>query len=129
MNKQNSQKVKGIDELLDALRNQQPRVDDEDVFVDEIMNMLPDEKVEELHDSPLVILIRTISSIAAVLVIGWFVFLNMESNPSEVEEGYGGRYNSMYSEYNDCNTKEDVIRLYFQRKNNNINNLITLYDE
>lgn len=118
-----------VDKLLDALKNQKPKVEDEESFVDEIMGMLPDEEPSVSHDSPLIILVRTISSIAAVIVIGWFVFLNMESKPSESHGGYGEGYNHVYSEYDDCNSKEEVIRLYFQRKNNNINNLITLYDE
>lgn len=134
-----------IDDILDKLKMQQPSVTDEEAFIDSIMDSLPDLNDDGLETkdenpetdtektSPLIIMLRTLSSLAATFLIGLFIFLNV-SNKAEDEmaqEPYIqiNRNSSYYSEMSKCTTPKEAMKQYAEKKQRNINNLISLYHE
>lgn len=145
MNKDNRQRTtdnrqRTTDDVLDALRMQQPKVENEEAFVDDIMELIETQESPTLlstsvafdkknNQSSILHLFRTFSSIAAAILIGWFIFLNTGDKPSSSEEQYSDGYTYSYSKYSNCSTIDEVIRLYFENKNNSRNNLISQYNE
>lgn len=143
-----------LDELLDKLQSQQPMVEDEDAFIDSIMDSLPDVEVRgeslelsgeslELSDesleareertSPIILMIRSFSSIAAMLLVGLFIFLNVD-NPAKAQQMANDNNqiiskSSYYSDMSKCTTPEEAMKLYADKKQRSINNLISMYNE
>lgn len=128
--------MNNIDELLDSLQGQQPIIMDEDAFIDGIMDRLPEmEEVEPSDErtSPIIIMLRTFSSIAATLLIGLFIYLNVDNTADAQQAATEGCYmirkDSYYSDLSKCTTPEEAIRQYAERKQRSINNLISMYNE
>lgn len=134
-----------LDELLDKLQNQQPMVEDEDAFIDSIMDSLPDIEDESLElreesleaseerTSPIILMIRSFSSIAAMLLVGLFIFLNVD-NPAKAQQMANDNNqiiskSSYYSDMSKCTTPEEAMKLYADKKQRSINNLISMYNE
>jgi len=145
------------DDILKDLAGQTFKVEDEDLFVDEIMGRLSDDDDnlnlnenendnDNLNDNAdqnlnkdkgwhgtLVLALRTVSTIAAVLVVGVFAFVNMDSGmkSENVEceamslEQYG---NGTFSK---GETPQEYISQYAARKSKelNKNKLISMYNE
>lgn len=141
-----------LEELLDKLQSQQPMVEDEDAFIDSIMDSLPDIEEEclevgaeslevgaeslEARDertSPIILVIRSFSSIAAMLLVGLFIFLNVD-NPAKAQQMANDNNqiiskSSYYSDMSKCTTPEEAMKLYADKKQRSINNLISMYNE
>ena len=73
-----------MDDILERLKGQQPMLENPDKMVDNIMANLPDREVqsaesEEIEDRKvptLLIALRFITSAAAILLIGLFIYVN-----------------------------------------------------
>ena len=73
-----------IDDILDRLKGQQPELENPDEMLESIMANLPDREVhgtrseEPESDTPHLVLrmLRTITSAAAILLIGLFIYVN-----------------------------------------------------
>lgn len=134
-----------IDDILDKLKMQQPSVGDEEAFIDSIMDGLPDfndngleangenSEAKTERTSPVIIMFRTLSSLAATFLVGLFIFLNV-SNSAKVEivqesNNQINRNSSYYPEMCKCTTPEEVMKQYAEKKQRSINNLISMYNE
>jgi len=69
-----------VDDLLNRLQGQMPMLDNPDEMVENIMESLPD-RVDDLHQketkrNAILVALRTITSAAAILLIGLFIYVN-----------------------------------------------------
>ena len=69
-----------VDDLLNRLQGQMPMLDNPDEMVENIMKSLPD-RVDDLHQketkrNAILVALRTITSAAAILLIGLFIYVN-----------------------------------------------------
>ena len=69
-----------VDDLLNRLQGQMPMLDNPDEMVENIMESLPD-RVDDLHQketkrNAILVTLRTITSAAAILLIGLFIYVN-----------------------------------------------------
>lgn len=92
------------DEIINSLQGKQPNVANEEEFTDMIMDSLPDfdtmnneeltEKTPsniipmERKNSSFIIALRTIASIAAMYLVGLFIWLNTDTDTSEEAKTY-----------------------------------------
>lgn len=92
------------DEIINSLQGKQPNVANEEEFTDMIMDSLPDfytmnneELTEETpsniipmarKNSSIIIALRTIASIAAMYLVGLFIWLNADTDTSEEAKTY-----------------------------------------
>lgn len=93
------------DEIMNRLKGMKPNVENEEELTESIMASLPDfngENCQELTETtltdtvpagrnttnPVIVVLRTILSLAAVFLIGLFVWLNSEKHASEKTEAY-----------------------------------------
>ena len=74
-----------MDDILERLKGQQPMLENPDEMVDNIMANLPDREVQDAESEDredrkaptLLIALRTITSAAAMLLIGLFIYVNL----------------------------------------------------
>ena len=124
--------MNNIDEILQRLQTQQPMLEDEDTFIDSIMDSLPDLPEEMSGASPFIIALRAFSSLAASVVIGLFIFLNVDSpshkslQSAETEHSAYASY--AYADLSDCTTPQEAMKKYTEKKSMDINKLISLYN-
>lgn len=69
-----------VNDLLNRLQGQMPMLDNPDEMVENIMESLPD-RVDDLHQketkrNAILVALRTITSAAAILLIGLFIYVN-----------------------------------------------------
>lgn len=92
------------DEIINSLQGKQPNVANEEEFTDMIMDSLPDfdtmnneELTEETpsniipmarKNSSIIIALRTIASIAAMYLVGLFIWLNTDTDTPEEAKTY-----------------------------------------
>lgn len=92
------------DEIINSLQGKQPNVANEEEFTDMIMDSLPDfdtmnneELAEETpsniipmarKNSSIIIALRTIASIAAMYLVGLFIWLNTDTDTPEEAKTY-----------------------------------------
>ncbi len=67
-----------IDNILDSLKGRQPVIEDDDDFADFIMEGIPANTPLAAKANPIVIAMRAITSIAAALIIGLFIYQNAD---------------------------------------------------
>ncbi|MBQ9665737.1 MAG: hypothetical protein IJV33_04625 [Bacteroidaceae bacterium] len=69
-----------IDEILDRLQGQMPVLENPDEMVENIMASLPDRTDDLPHEAPgqnaFLVALRTVTSAAAILLIGLFIYVN-----------------------------------------------------
>ncbi|NLV52817.1 MAG: hypothetical protein GXY64_06090 [Bacteroidales bacterium] len=136
-----------IDGILKGLRGQNPQVDHENLLVDSIMDALPDldkvvplaaeetdTKQEETQVSRFIIMLRTISSVAAAVLIGLFIWVSQ--HPAEQEEAIVHRqaldnYSQSKGIISSATSPSELRGKYVELKikENRKNNLISMYHE
>ncbi len=67
-----------IDNILDSLKGRQPVIADEDDFADFVMEGISADTPSAAKNNPIVIAMRAITSIAAALIIGLFIYQSAE---------------------------------------------------
>lgn len=69
-----------MDDILERLKGQQPMLENPDEMVENIMSHLPDREDDlpkkETKQHAILVALRTITSAAAILLIGLFVYVN-----------------------------------------------------
>ena len=69
-----------MDDILERLKGQQPMLENPDEMVDNIMANLPDREDDlpkkDAKQHTILVVLRTITSAAAILLIGLFVYVN-----------------------------------------------------
>jgi len=82
-----------MDDILERLKGQQPMLENPDEMVDNIMANLPDREVQgaesEEQGHTLLIAMRIITSAAAMLLIGLFIYVNL---PTEMASQQANTY-------------------------------------
>ncbi len=99
-----------IDELFNRLQRQMPTLENPDEMVDSIMESLPDRKDDLSQKASkqhaILVALRTITSVAAMLLIGLFVYVNQPVK-TEAQNAYthtidfphGGTLENMYTRH------------------------------
>ena len=82
-----------MDDILERLKGQQPMLENPDEMVENIMSHLPDREDDlpkkETKQHAVLMVLRTITSAAAILLIGFFVYVNQ---PVKTEAQYAYAY-------------------------------------
>ena len=86
-----------MDDILERLKGQQPMLENPDEMVDNIMANLPDREVQDAESEDredrkthtLLIALRFITSAAAMLLIGLFIYVNL---PTEMASQQANTY-------------------------------------
>jgi len=134
-----------IEDILGGLRAQTPHVDDEEMFIDEIMLRVEEaeevempsavEGVEASSVPTFIIMLRTVSSIAAAILIGLFIYVNVDSH-SDTDSASVTSYDmsnigNPYSEIRTDCSQGEIIRQYadMRNKKNRKNQLISMLNE
>lgn len=129
-------KNNNIDNLFATLRTQTPQVEDEDLFVDSIMDSLPELDEQPAASSKVITMltiVRTLSSMAAAVLIGLFFFVHQGADAStercEAQEQFRANYGNTYQSLSTASTPNDVMERYAEIKarKSNINRLISMY--
>ncbi|MBQ6964707.1 MAG: hypothetical protein IJP82_03325 [Bacteroidaceae bacterium] len=99
------------DELLDRLQGQMPMLKNPDAMVDDIMANLPDRDAlaeKASKGQALLVALRTVTSAAAVLLIGLFIYVN-QSVKTEVQSTY-----AYTTDFPRSSTLENMYTRYLQ---------------
>lgn len=105
-----------IDDILDRLKGQQPELENPDEMLESIMANLPDREVhgtrseEPESDTPHLVLrmLRTITSAAAILLIGLFIYVNQ---PVKTEAPHAHAYTTDFPR---SSTLENMYTRYLE---------------
>ena len=105
-----------IDDILDRLKGQQPELENPDEMLESIMANLPDREVhgtrseEPESDTPHLVLrmLRTITSAAAILLIGLFIYVNQ---PTKTE---APRAHAYTTDFPRSSTLENMYTRYLE---------------
>lgn len=117
--------MNNIDKLLNSLQGQQPKLDDADLLTDLVMDSLPElETEEERPRTSLVInIIRTVSSIAAMLIIGLLIYENIPTKQELPKQSMAynqqaiiSRSSTLNNAYTCCKERRDNTISYSQLK-------------
>lgn len=107
-----------MDDILERLKGQQPMLEDPDGMVDHIMANLPDREVQSAESGRkapvLLIALRIITSAAAMLLIGLFIYVNQ---PTEMASQ---RANTHKTDLVQGNTLENLYTRSLQKRQSNL---------
>ncbi|MCQ2113362.1 MAG: hypothetical protein MJY95_08500 [Bacteroidaceae bacterium] len=103
------------EDILSQLQGLHPQIDNADDFADMIISKLPDNKpAREFHiPSTILRVVGTISSIAAVWLVGLFVYTNYETS-STAKPISVGQFSKPYQ----CSTLENVYTYCKDKQHN-----------
>ena len=107
-----------MDRLFERLQNQTPVIDNPEELADSIMAKLPDldEKTDDSTKMPAwVIALRTISAMAAMWIVGFFIYVNipMKSDANQVSK-------TIIQEPSQVSTLDIVRTSYLESHNNQL---------
>lgn len=101
-----------IDDILDRLQGQMPTLDNPDEMVENIMASLPDREddlpKQATKQHAILIVLRTITSAAAILLIGLFIYVNQPVK-TEAQNAYAYTTDHPHS-----STLENMYTRYLQ---------------
>ncbi len=101
-----------IDDILDRLQGQMPTLENPDAMVDNIMASLPDIEddlpKQETKQHAMIVILRTITSAAAILLIGLFIYVNQPVK-TEAQNAY-----AYTTDYPHSSTLENMYTRYLQ---------------
>ena len=111
-----------MDDILERLKGQQPMLENPDEMVDNIMANLPDREVQDAESEDredrkahtLLIALRTITSAAAMLLIGLFISVNL---PTEMASQQANTYRTDLVQ---GNTLENLYTRSLQKSQSNL---------
>ncbi|MBO7582091.1 MAG: hypothetical protein J6T38_11325 [Bacteroidaceae bacterium] len=111
-----------MDDILERLKGQQPMLENPDEMVDNIMANLPDREVQDAESEDredrkahtLLIALRTITSAAAMLLIGLFIYVNL---PTEMASQQANTYRTDLVQ---GNTLENLYTRSLQKSQSNL---------
>ncbi|MBO4673812.1 MAG: hypothetical protein J5616_05635 [Bacteroidaceae bacterium] len=120
-----------IDDILDRLQGQMPTLDNPEEMVDTIMASLPDVKTVDIQahaldaqkkPSAMLIALRTITSAAAILLIGLFFYVNQPMK-TEAQNAYAyttdfprrSTLENMYTRYTQANQPKPISYTQIKR--------------
>ena len=111
-----------MDDILERLKGQQPMLENPDEMVDNIMANLPDREVQDAESEDredrkthtLLIALRFITSAAAMLLIGLFIYVNL---PTEMASQQANTYRTDLAQ---GNTLENLYTRSLQKSQSNL---------
>lgn len=103
-----------IDNILDSLKGKQPVIDCEDDFADFIMDAIPEREESRPRRNPIVIALRAVASIAAAIIVGLFIFQNLDDDveapaPKIIKANTSG--STIRNVYNHCVSHSNTLSI------------------
>ncbi|MCQ2974756.1 MAG: hypothetical protein MJ211_08090 [Bacteroidales bacterium] len=110
-----------LDDLLKKLSNENPpKIDNEDDFINSIMDNILDKKTK---NQGLIIALRIVTSVAAVLLVGLFLSLNTEQHSSSIVNYDNNNYKNIHIKFNSETSTQEQYKCYMSNLNSRINRL------
>lgn len=111
-----------IDDIMERLKGQMPQVPDADALTDSIMAAI--DGVEQKKDARIipmwVKLVRTVSSVAAVMLMLLLLNLNADDNSADMAQtSVVGRFETSLGSCEDCTVK-DIYKIALERREKRI---------
>ena len=124
--------MNNIDEILDSLQAKQPEISNEEELTDLVIRRIDEQMSDSTKSfnshktSAMIIALRTISSIAASILILLFLSVKKQSTDASAQtNSYANIIDQYITDYSSCRNAKEVFSLYMeqQMKSEEINKL------